>query len=186
MENKLSQKELLQRLIDGVKSPFCTTEKQKDIKKILMTSSNFEGMNHLFLVSCYLSEGTGLFQVSEEEAFTQAELALKEKNPIAYYAFYELYKMKDPHKAKAYLMISCDTGYVKAYLTMARLLEKAGSLSPDGIDAYHYYALAAEEGSQEGYYGMLLLDQKNQDYGKAKNDYEKARKAGVLLPGTVL
>lgn len=184
MEKKLTQQELLENLIRTASQPFTTSEQRHDIKTVLENSSNFHGMNHLFLVSCYFEENP-LFSISEGKALYQAGLALKEGNPIAYYYLYLLHKGKEEQKARIDLRMAVHYKVPQALLEMARLLEKGEMFPHNQNKAFQLYQQAAEKGETEAYYGMLLIASKNQDIEKAKQIYKEAKEKGISLPGVV-
>lgn len=184
MEKKLTQKELLRNLLKRADDPFTTSEQKYDIQHVLETSSNFQGMNHLFLAQCYF-EDHPLFLISEGKALTQAYLGLKEGNPISYYYLYRLEKYRDRQKARNFLRMAVDYNVPKACLEMGRCLWRGDLFPKDEEEAFRCYQKAADLGEKEGYYYMLLLAASKHDIALERSVYEIAKKRQVHLPGVI-
>lgn len=183
MEHRLTTKDLLRNLLKSSRDPFITPERLLDIRHVLMTSSNFGGVNHLIMAKTYLEPDLYPFSLTKEEAISQAELAIDEKNPIGYFYLY-LFSEKEEEKRK-YLNISLMTGYENAYLEYARLLHD-GILYPKDIDrSYLYFRKAADKGLADGYFGLMKIDIEREDYEMEKKHFEEARRKGISLPGVV-
>lgn len=184
MEKKLTPKELLRNLILSSNNPFTSTERLEDIKKVLLTSDNFCGINHLYMVKTYLQPESYPFTISKEEAIRQCDIALKEGNTIGYYYRY-LLSDNDVEKRK-YLNLSVLNKYPKAYLEYARL-HQLGIVYEKNLDkAYQYYKKAADSKLVEGYRGMMEIDIETGNKKQQVEDYEEAEKKGFHLPGIVL
>lgn len=184
MEKKLTRDELLVSLLKKARNPFTTIEQKNDIKRILMESNTMKGMNHLFLAQCHF-EDNPLFQVDEEEAARQANLAYRENNTGCFYYLYLLNRDKNEAKARNYLRLSCTYGNPRAYLEMADLLHSGTLFEKDPDSAFKNYRIAAKCGLEEGYFGMLLLASESGRYELEKEIYEEAKKKGFTLPGVV-
>lgn len=184
MEKKLTPKELLRNLIISSQDPFTSTERLEDIKRVLLTSDNFAGINHLYMAKTYLNPEAYPFQISKEEAREQCKLAIQEGNEIGYYYLYFLADT-DIEKRK-YLNLSVLAKYPKAYLEYAKLKHQGIVYEKDIDKAYEYYKKAAHSGLQDGYYGMIQIDIERGDSRKQQEDYDEATKKGFHLPGIVL
>ncbi|MFA6829718.1 MAG: hypothetical protein WCR67_03330 [Bacilli bacterium] len=183
MEKKISQRELLRKLLLAAIDPFSSQEKINDIEAILRTSSSFSGMNHLALVRSYLDETSFPFRITREEALNQVNLALKEGNKIGYYYLYCLSKL-DIEKRK-YLNLAIHYEYPPALLEYAKLLH-SGQLFDKNIDlAYQYYKKASLSHLEGGYLGMIQIDIEKKDYQQEKKDYDLAKINGFTLPGII-
>lgn len=185
MEKKLSREELLKRLLEIAIDPFTSVEQKHDIRKIMETSTNFKGKNHLFLVQCYFNETDPLFTVTKAQALTQAKLAFKEHNLYSCYYLYLLLKDSEPVQARNFLRICCDNAFPNAYLEMAKCRHKGILFEKNDDIAFENYSKAALCGLEEGYYGMLLIASEKGDKEKTKVIYESAKKKGFILPGIV-
>lgn len=184
MEKKLTSKELLRNLIVSANDPFATVERLEDIKKVLSTSKNFAGINHLILAKSYFEDNITPFKLTEEEVKKQCELAIEEGNQIGYFYLYKLAKT-DVERRK-YLNISIYTNYAPAYLEYAKLHHKGDIYQKDLNKAYQYYRKAANSGLEDGYFGMIMIDIETNNLKKQKEDYEEAKRKGFKLPGIVL
>lgn len=184
MEKKLTQRELLNNLLKRAYDPFTTSEQQYDILHVLETSSNFRGMNHLFLCQCYF-ENHPLFHVSQGKALTQAYLALKEKNPIAYYYLYRLERYRDRQKARNFLRMAVVYNVPKACLEMGRCLRLGDLFEKDEKESFLHYQKASKLGEKDGYYWMLLLASQKHDIELERRIYQEAKLHGVFLPGVI-
>ncbi len=186
MEKTLTKKELLYNLIKGVQDPFSTAEKQRDIRRILSSSSNFGGLNHLYLARCHFSNRKEPLIVSLEEAKEQALLAIKEKNNVGYYFLYKVkLEKKEYQKAITYLKYMISIGYPDAYMDMANLLYKGVAIEKDDREAYKYYEKATEKDIDKGFFGMLLIASSYHDVKLEKKIIEKAAQCGLVLPGFI-
>lgn len=186
MEKKLSSKQLLRNLLIAARDPFSSDEKITDIQNILATSNSFDGVNHLILVKTYLNPTLFPFMVTKEEAFNQASLALKERNNVAYYYLYLLYKEDNElEKARHSLNAAATYQVVEALLEIARL-KKEGIIYEKNIDsAISYYKEACKLNSREAYYSLQLLYNELGQYDKAEEIYKEAKEKGIQLLGTV-
>ena len=185
MEKKLTRDELLKNLIEQANDIFTTCEQKYDIRKILETSSNFKGKNHIFLVQCFFDKENPLFTVTEEQAIEQADLAFKEGNTFSCYYLALLLKDKNPVKARNYLRISCDCAFPQAYLEMAKCKHYGVLFLQDRKGAMEYYRKASLCGMKEGYEGMLKLYSEDGNYEAEKKVYDEALKKGIKLSGIV-
>lgn len=187
MEKRLTREELLQNLIRQLEDPFCSAEKYADIKNILFTSDTFHGVNHLFLAKLYLDGVKDFLPVDEKECLHQIELALKEGNHNAYFFLYLFYrKVGDFSKARNFLRLSYDRHYPDALLAMGKESMEGILFQKDLSFAYACFRRAIDLGrKKEGYYHMVLIDTMLGNTKRAREDYEKAKKDGVLLPGVV-
>lgn len=186
MEKKLSSKQLLRNLLISARDPFSSDEKIQDIHDILASSSSFDGVNHLILVKTYLDPSLFPFIVKKEEAFQQAELALKERNNVAYYYLYLLYrKDNDLEKARRSLNAAATYYVEEALLEIARL-KKEGEIYEKNIDsAIYYYKEACKLNSRDAYYALQLLYNELGKEEEAKEIYNEAKEKGIQLLGTV-
>ena len=186
MEKKISPKQLLRNLLISARDPFASDEKIKDIHNILASSNSFEGVNHLILVKTYLNPDMFPFIVSKEEAYQQANLALKEKNNVAYYYLYLLYKRDKEYKKARYSLNAAATYYVEdAILEIARL-KKIGEIYEKDIDsAISYYKEACKLNNRDGYYYLQLLYNELGENEKALEVYNEAKEKGIQLLGVV-
>ncbi len=185
MEKRLTYKELLENLINSARDPFCDSGKFYDIRNILLTSSNFKGLNHLYMAEMFLQDDT-IFNVDEKEALNQIDLAMKEKNINAYYSAYRYYrKINDEPNARNYMRISLDLGLANAYFEMGNLLKDGILFRQDREKAAEYYQRAAEAGVKDGYFQMLILAVEDGDEYKANQIIKEAEKQGISLPGVV-
>lgn len=183
MEHRLTTKDLLRNLLKSSRDPFITPERLLDIQKVLMTSSNFSGVNHLIMVKTYLEPDLYPFHLTKEEAVSQAKLAIDERNPIGYFYLY-LLSDREEEKRK-YLNISLMTEYEYAYLEYANLLHE-GRLYQKNVDkAYLYFRKAADKGLADGYFGLMKIDIEREDYEMEKKHFKEARRKGIVLPGVV-
>lgn len=185
MEKSLSRNELLTTFLRQAENPFTSMEQKADIKRILEESTTMRGMNHLYLVQCYFEEDHPLFYVTEEEALTQAQLALKENNRGAYFYLYKLYRDKDEVKARNYLRLSCWNKNPYAYLEMGKLRKDGILFKKNREEAYRNFEVAARCGLEEGYFNLLLMASEDHDYEKEKKIYRTALVRGISLPGVV-
>jgi len=185
MEKRLTRNELLIGLLRIASNPFTSLEKKLEIKKILEDSSTMRGMNHLFLLRCHFEEEHPLFYVSEEEAFRQAKLALKENNRGAYYYLYLLYRSKDEVKARNYLRLSCDAKNPYAFLEMGKLQKEGILFEKDLEKASKNLTIAANCGLKEAYFQLLLMASEAHDIEKEKAIYIQAMFHQIYLPGIV-
>ena len=186
MERKLSSKQLLRNLLLAARDPFSSESKIKDIKKILATSNSFQGINHLVLVKTYFSKDLFPFYVTKEEAYEQADLAIKDNNYNGYYYLYLLY-LEDENFDKARNALNAAAAYYveSALLEIARL-KKEGIIYEKNIDdAIKYYLEACKLGSREAYFSLQLLYTEIGDYKKAKEVYNEAEDKGIKLLGVV-
>lgn len=184
MEKKLTPKELLRNLILSSRDPFTSTERLEDIKRVLLTSDNFCGINHLYMVKTYLNPDSYPFSVSKDEAFNQCNKALNEGNTIAYFYLY-LISEKEIEKRK-YLNLSLLYKYPYAYLEYAKLHHTGTIYEKDLKKAYAYYKKAADNNIKEGYYGMITIDMETGNKEKQIQDYKDAEKKGFKLAGIIL
>lgn len=185
MEKKLSKEELLKNLLIIAKDPFTTCEQKYDIRHILMTSSNFQGKNHLFLVQCYFSEDYPLFILNKNEAIQQAKLAIKEGCFYASYYLFLLLKDSEPQLARNCLRLCSDKGIPIACLEIAKCLQYGIVFDSNRKLAFEYYEKASKAGLKDGYYGMLLMASEDNDIEKQKEIYQKAKENGIELPGII-
>lgn len=184
MEQKIEKDKLLTILLDQAKDAFLPYEKKADILKILKTSDSFNGKNHIFLVDCYFDDDP-IFLISREEAFNQANLALKEGNNFAYYYLYKLNKDQDEVEARNCLRFAVDHGYSKAYLEMARCCH-LGEIFEKSIDqAIFYYKKACHTGEQDAYFYLCLLYAQLGETKKEEELYLYGLSRGFNLPGVV-
>jgi TPR repeat protein len=184
MEKSLTKDELLISLISQAMNPFYTMEQKWMVKRVLAQSTTLHGRNHLFLISCYLSD-TPLFHVSREEAIKQAHMALKEGNEAAYYYLFYLLKEENPSMARNYLRLACEKGYPKAHLEIAKQYHYGLIFEKNRKKAFHHYEIAAKCGLEDGYFGMLLMASEDKDIVKERNIYLSALIRGISLPGVV-
>lgn len=184
MEKTLTKDELLINLISQAMNPFNTMEQKLVVKRILAESTTLYGKNHLFLVSCYLSD-TPLFHVNKQEALKQAYMALHEGNEAAYYYLFYLLKDDNPSMARNYLRIACEKGYPKAHLEIAKQYHFGEVFEINRKKAFHHYHIAAKCGMQDGYFGMLLMASEDKDIEKERSIYLSALIRGIPLPGVV-
>lgn len=186
MEKKLSSKQLLRNLLIAARDPFSSDEKISDIKNILSTSNSFEGVNHLILVKTYLDPTLFPFIITKEEAFSQAKIAIEERNYAAYYYLYLLYKLdNDIEKARNSLNAAAAYNVVDALLEIAKL-KKEGTMYEKNIDsAISYYKQACKLNSRKAYYLLQLLYNELGEYDKASDVYNEAKEKGIKLLGIV-
>lgn len=184
MEKKLTPKELLRNLIQSSKDPFTSTERLEDIKRVLLTSDNFCGINHLYMVKTYLNPDSYPFSITKQEAVNQCNKALKEGNTIGYFYLYLL--SEEELEKRKYLNLSLLYKYPNAYLEYARLHHIGTIYEKDLEKAYVYYKKAAGCGLKEGYYGMITIDMETGNKERQVQDYKEAEKKGFKLAGIVL
>ena len=185
MEKTLTRDELLLQLLQKAQNPFTTPQQMNDIKQVLLTSSNFQGKNHIYLLRCFFNEVEPLFLITEQGAIQQAYFALKENHPFSCYYLYKLLKDRDPVKARNYLRICVDYAYPEAYLEMAKCQHYGILFEQNRKSAFEYYKKAALCQRKEGYYGMLLMACEDGDTDLEEEIYKEAKKRGFLLPGIV-
>lgn len=186
MEKKLSSKQLLRNLLISARDPFSSDEKVKDIQNILSTSSSFEGVNHLVLVRTYLDPSLFPFIVKKEEAYEQANLALKERNNVAYYYLYLLYRKDNELEKARHSLTAAATYYVEDALLEIARLKKEGEIFEKNIDsAISYYKEACKLNSRDAYYYLQLLYNELGKEEEAKEIYNEAKEKGIQLLGTV-
>ncbi len=185
MEKKLTYTELLENLINSAKDPFCDSNKFYDIRNILMTSSNFKGLNHLYLAELYLQDDD-TFGIDEKEALNQIELAMDENNLNAYFSAYRYYRKtnNDPN-ARNYMRISLDLGLAPAYFEMGKLLKEGTLFRQDREKAAEYFHRSAEAGITDGYFELLSMAVEDGDGYKADEIIKEAKENGIDLPGVV-
>lgn len=185
MEKSLTHDNLLQTLINRAIDPFSTCEQKQDIQRILEQSSSFGGLNHLFLVQCYLRNDDNIFSIDKDKAILQAELALNEGNTYSCYFLFQLLKNDKRAMARNYLRLACDYAIPEAYLEMAKCLHKGYLFIQDRQKAYENYKKAARSGLREGFYGMLLITCEDGDIEKQNKIITEAGLAGYDLYGMI-
>ncbi len=185
MEKKLTYRELLENLITSARDPFCDSNKFYDIRNILMTSSNFKGLNHLYLAETYLQDDN-TFNIDKEEALNQINMAMRESNKNAYFMAYRYYrKTEDDPNARNFMRISLDLGLANAYFEMGNLLKDGILFEQDREKAAEYYERAGEAGVKDSYFQLLILAIEDGDNDKAQAVVKEAEEHGVTLPGVV-
>ena len=185
MEKKLTKYDLLKGLIAKAFSPFTTSETIQDIKHILETSHRFDGLNHLYLVACYLENDTRLFYIDYDKAVQQLDIALSEHCDIAYYYQYLLYKKTDKVKARAGLQVICELNYGPALLALAKEYESGDIFKKDDNKAMKYYLKAMDNNEIDAYIRGVLLAKKHDDKETEDMIYRKAATKKIDLPGKV-
>ncbi len=185
MEKKLTKYDLLKGLIKKAFSPFTTSETIQDIKHILETSHRFDGLNHLYLVACYLEDDTRLFYVDYKRAVEQLNIALSEHCDVAYYYQYLLYKKTDKNKARIGLHVMSELNYGPALLALAKEYENGELFEKDENKAMTYYQKAMDAKEIDAYINGILLAKKNNDKTTENKIYQKAVKNKIDLPGIV-
>lgn len=183
--NSISKKEFILNLLESAMNPFCSDEKLQDILKVLSTSSNFNGLNHLILVSDYLNS-KHIFFLTREEAIKQAELAVLEDNPIGNYYLYKLYLEENPQSALEYLKKIIDKRYPRADFYYAMHLNTGDIVEKNVDEALKYFLIAAKYGYEDAYYQILLIYESRYQIDKAVEIYNIAKSKNIDLPGVVL
>ena len=185
MEKEISKREKLLLLLKTATNPFSSDEKITDVLNIFKNSSNFDGLNHLILIDDYFKDDS-IFFLTKDEAILEAKKAVSENNKIGYYYLYLLYLDKDKKYALDCLLKIIDSSFPRADLAYAEHLYNGDIIKKDEKLAFKYYQNAAKYNFKEGYYGMMLILEKNHHYEEANQVYNEAKKKGIELPGVVI